>query len=452
MKTIKTTLNSKSITTFPAQRYILLLCIIPLMFNVSSAQNSEVASLLESGHNFGQTEVEKELFPRIEKNIAIFREKKMILEDDSLQEYVEHILEGIIPEELKTFNIKVIIVKDPDINAAMYANGIVLLNTGLFSSMSNEAQLAFVLSHELAHFVYRHSLLQYYYNEKLLKKYEDKFFKTQQDTEDTKSKIFEYSQNLESEADSLGIGFYIDPGYRPDQVVKSLMALPEPEYFKLDFIGFISLFIEDQTLGPLPTHPKNEERIEFATNFIKDLDQQGMVGDSVFSYFSQKLAQTNLSIMKSRGGTFNLLKYLDETQQNISDSTSFFFKEIDLVKAEIYYQILEDPLGSGASIYAIEQMEAEEPIQVSLRDANKNMLKRFEEKKPALEAKLLALLKPLLNDKYLGYRAHKVIGLFYIQKSEDEKAIQHLSQYLESGQEIPDRRFINYLLNDLKNR
>ena len=48
------------------------------------------------------------------------------------------------------------VVEDSSINAAALPDGTVLVNTGLLGAVENESQLAFVLSHEIAHVLQAH--------------------------------------------------------------------------------------------------------------------------------------------------------------------------------------------------------------------------------------------------------------------------------------------------------
>jgi len=47
-------------------------------------------------------------------------------------------------------------VEDPSVNAESFPDGTLLINTGLLGALENEAQLAFVLSHEMAHVLQTH--------------------------------------------------------------------------------------------------------------------------------------------------------------------------------------------------------------------------------------------------------------------------------------------------------
>ena len=56
--------------------------------------------------------------------------------------------------------VDVLVFKDTTVNAWVYPNGTVAVQTGLLAAMQNEAQLAAILGHEVAHFLNRHAFIQ----------------------------------------------------------------------------------------------------------------------------------------------------------------------------------------------------------------------------------------------------------------------------------------------------
>jgi len=84
-----------------------------------------------------------------------------LLAEPSVQEYVSHLGDSLIPEGAKgtsrPVEFRFFVVEDPSINAFSLPDGTVLVNTGLLGAVQNEAQLAFVLSHEMAHVLQVHS-------------------------------------------------------------------------------------------------------------------------------------------------------------------------------------------------------------------------------------------------------------------------------------------------------
>ncbi|HXZ18787.1 MAG TPA: M48 family metalloprotease [Candidatus Acidoferrales bacterium] len=83
-----------------------------------------------------------------------------LLAERSVQEYVSHLGDSLIPEGAngtrRPIEFRFFVVEDPEINAASLPDGTLLINTGLLGALENEAQLAFVLSHEMAHVLQVH--------------------------------------------------------------------------------------------------------------------------------------------------------------------------------------------------------------------------------------------------------------------------------------------------------
>jgi hypothetical protein len=99
-------------------------------------------------------------------DVLEFRQGKKIqgrmklLAERPVQEYVSHLGDSLIPEGAKgtrrPIEFRFFVVEDPEINAASLPDGTLLINTGLLGALQNEAQLAFVLSHEMAHVLQVH--------------------------------------------------------------------------------------------------------------------------------------------------------------------------------------------------------------------------------------------------------------------------------------------------------
>jgi hypothetical protein len=83
-----------------------------------------------------------------------------LLAERSVQEYVSHLGDSLIPEGAKgtsrPIEFRFFVVEEPEINAASLPDGTLLINTGLLGAIENEAQLAFILSHEMAHVLQVH--------------------------------------------------------------------------------------------------------------------------------------------------------------------------------------------------------------------------------------------------------------------------------------------------------
>ena len=78
----------------------------------------------------------------------------------AVQQYVSELGLFLLPPSAQTtarpLEFRFFVVEDSSINASALPDGTVLVNTGLLAAVSNEAQLAFVLSHEIAHALQAH--------------------------------------------------------------------------------------------------------------------------------------------------------------------------------------------------------------------------------------------------------------------------------------------------------
>ena len=158
-------------------------------------------------------------------------------------------------------DIRVYVVQNPHFNAAMAPNGAMQVWTGLILRAQNEAQLAYVLSHEFGHYLRRHTLQQF---------------------RDVRSKadflaflsvaaalaghgyvgplanlialasVYKFSRDQEREADELGFELMVRAGYDPREASRILEALVKEREAAEDPDRFIFF----------STHPPTDERIE----------------------------------------------------------------------------------------------------------------------------------------------------------------------------------------------
>ena len=90
---------------------------------------------------------------RLEEELA---SSNLLLKSPEMQRYVEGVMARLLGDRAR--ETRVYIVHDPEFNASMFPNGMMLVHTGLLARMRDEAQLAAVLGHECGHYLRRHSL------------------------------------------------------------------------------------------------------------------------------------------------------------------------------------------------------------------------------------------------------------------------------------------------------
>jgi predicted Zn-dependent protease len=181
-----------------------------------------------------------------------------LVRDEVVASYVQGLTCTLSPEYCD--DIRTYIVQTPEFNASMGPNGALQVWTGLMLRVQNEAQFAFVLAHEIAHFQRRHTL----------QRWRDARVKTNLASLlqlaslaagysfigdaamlATMLSLLQFDRDQEREADELGFQMLLRVGYDPLEAPKIWNALNE----ELEFA--------DEKGPPvfLSTHPSSEERL-----------------------------------------------------------------------------------------------------------------------------------------------------------------------------------------------
>ncbi len=158
----------------------------------------------------------------------------------SVSVYVDQLLD-IIAQSNSTFNfdeVRVLLAKYVWPNAFSVGDGTLVLNIGLAMRLENEAQLAFVLSHEAAHYFLNHSdedfIRRFYdknsdaFKSKLEEINKSEYYQVTKLKELLKSNIYSersHSRVHEFSADSLGLVFYLNAGYDISGAISTLELL-----------------------------------------------------------------------------------------------------------------------------------------------------------------------------------------------------------------------------------
>ena len=122
---------------------------------------SPVLPVGDQGRPFPAEADERALWSQAEKEEDKLAKTGDVHDDPSLVQYLERIAARVLPREGKAAEgpaIRVIVFRDPTLNAFAMPNGRVYLHTGLLARVENEAQLAAVMAHELTHVTDRHAL------------------------------------------------------------------------------------------------------------------------------------------------------------------------------------------------------------------------------------------------------------------------------------------------------
>jgi beta-barrel assembly-enhancing protease len=85
--------------------------------------------------------------------------RSTLYREPQLEQHLERMLAGLMlteaPEETVS---RLVLISDPGLNAYSFPDGAIYIHTGILSHLENEAELALLLAHELAHVTRRHAL------------------------------------------------------------------------------------------------------------------------------------------------------------------------------------------------------------------------------------------------------------------------------------------------------
>ena len=195
----------------------------------------------------GEARMWRRFAPRVtEPDYASFQpgELKMgwatfkLVPDHEAQDYISRLGNSLVPAHQKELPdgdplkipFKFYLVDKKSFNAASYPNGIVIVHSGVFDVLENEAQLAFVLSHEISHAVEKHVWLQhqYHWNELIALRAGGAFipyggsFVADLLASGIRN---QYSRSLENQADRVGLEWMLGAGYDIREAPQSWKAV-----------------------------------------------------------------------------------------------------------------------------------------------------------------------------------------------------------------------------------
>ena len=135
-------------------------CLLLLGVILSGCQTSPPRSVssttIQSGYKPAQDTDEAGLWLVMDRSEQALKTSGSIVSDAGINAYLRQLL-CRLAEDLCS-DIRVYLVRIPHFNATMAPNGVMQVWTGLLLRTDNEAQLASVLAHEIAHYRYQHSL------------------------------------------------------------------------------------------------------------------------------------------------------------------------------------------------------------------------------------------------------------------------------------------------------
>lgn len=224
---------------------------------------------------------------------------------DTVSRYLQKLGDKLIAgnEDLEG-KLRFYVYNSTDANAFSTRQGIVFVTTGLIAQLTTEAQLAFVLSHEIIHFEEHHVLELYEYATK------EKFYSYNERARF----LSNYSRENELEADRLAVKMVHNAGYKPTEINKTFdvllysylpfeemrfdktyfntaeMYIPEM-YFDFKRTEISAKFKYNDYLMSHPNLAKRKEQVTEQVSKFKDWDKNMLYEDSSCFFYIRDVAR-----------------------------------------------------------------------------------------------------------------------------------------------------------------
>jgi len=171
--------------------------------------------------------------------LEMYRNTYKILPNQEAQEYINRLGNSLVPAHQKELPdnsplkipFRFYLVEKDSFNALTYPSGVVIVYSGVFDVLENEAELAFALSHEISHAIERHTWQQqeYFRNELIALRARGVFVPDRLLLANLRASGFssQYARSLENQADRVGLEWMLAAGYDIREAPESWKAVAE---------------------------------------------------------------------------------------------------------------------------------------------------------------------------------------------------------------------------------
>lgn len=266
------------------------------------------------GMNFYSLDKEIGLGKELAQNVE---QQAKLLTDPVVNEYVNRLAQNLVRHSDAKVPFTVKIIDNDEINAFALPGGFFYINVGLLMAAENEAELAGVMAHEIAHVAARHGTKNATKHEIWNLASIPLIFLGGPAGMAVKNLVsvavpmsfLKFSRNAEREADLLGVQYQYAAGYDPAAVVNFFEKLTTQEKQKKNFIA-----------RAFSTHPMNEDRIKRTQQTMSTMlpsQEQYLITTSEFEEMKARLAKmvTGRTIEELKPGRPTLRKTGDKLSE-----------------------------------------------------------------------------------------------------------------------------------------
>ncbi len=243
---------------------LFLILLLPFMgVSQSSSLNPSISELRDhiyagvpEHYKDGRTERRAFRFADISANVikGNLNKGETYVDWPAMEMFLNMVMKKVLPPELRQDSIiHAYLRANGNFNASMTPSGMMFVTTGLIADVPDEATLAAVLAHELAHYYLRHSLKRFmlsqsgYFNDGLLRNHRSQSF----------------SVNNEYSSDSLAMIWYKQSGYSYQGMRNAFSMMTQMDRNSIAKSKVLWEAVEN-------SHPQSDKRLERFEKFIEE--------------------------------------------------------------------------------------------------------------------------------------------------------------------------------------
>ncbi|NPU85734.1 MAG: M48 family metalloprotease [Syntrophaceae bacterium] len=313
-----------------------MICLI-VCFAITTAGTARAAFTLEDERKVG-----REFYEKMEKSNALYKEKRV-------QSYITELGNSILSHSNKApFDFHFSVYKDSAINAFATPGGYVYVSRGLIAIAEDEAQLASVMAHEIAHVNARHIARIIEKSTKvnvaaLAAILAGAFLGGGSDLAAGAMAFslaaattlnLKYSREHEEEADRLGLSYLISTGYDGQGSVEMLRLMRRYEYYSSTIPSYFK------------THPGTDDRIHYLDGMLQTVYRKQQGKDNLSKRFDRIRIEMALSRPDAQA---NYAYFRDRVKKNPASLDDRLGLAVSLERTgrvaealEIFHKILQE--------------------------------------------------------------------------------------------------------------
>jgi len=371
---------------------------------------------------------EKILFEGTNYAIDELLHSGLVVFGDEISIYATEIVDRLLRNDSKLRSeLRIYTIKSNETNAFSTDQGIIFVTTGLMSQITCEAQLAFVLAHEISHYQKKH----------ILETFDWKLKNSRHN--DRIVKLSNYSKEKEFEADKGGLALYSAAGYGKEYVFETFDVLMY-SYLPFDDIEFPFEYFNSSNMHvPSSMFPKKKYEIKA----IEDYDDSNSSHPNI-----KKRKEAVEKEIDSYANWENADQYLGQLRfENVRNVARFESVRTNLLDASF-----------GSALYSVFLLERDFPNSAYLKRMKaqiwlnlmlykkQNKSNKTIDNTSDLEGESAAvhfLLKKLTKDGMTTLALRQVYDL-HQQYPEDEEISAIYSKFVQDLSEIKTFKIENY--------